>query len=653
MDGVPLEWVRAALRDSPSAMSLLPWIDDDNIWAIDGGAGLQDPGKDPRFRKLVEAVRYQRRLLLSYNAVLVGLLLLFAIWHWGERIAMSQRRRAMAISAAKEDFEPKGTEQGEPEVVDGSSSSSSSTLEGTSTPPDAGKTVINDEREPLLPGQRKTSRRSEKRPTLFQHYVQAWLMYQPRPIPKINKTLPPNGVSLVVLAFLGLNVFYAFFRMPMSLQYLFVFADRCGLIFVSNLPLLYLFAAKNQPIKWLTGYSYEALNIFHRRVGELMCFAALLHFGGMLGVWYGMLRHIGFSLARFLFSRLSLLGLLAFVAYQLIYLTSLGSFRQRFYELFLALHVVLQSAALILLFFHYPTSQPYVLAASFIFLIDRLVFRLGLKTHTTRATLSILEDGETVSVSANWDIPPSSHFLHPTQQTIEFGWGPTDHVFLSIPSLSRTDFIQTHPFTIFSAAPSPSASSDTPTHAWLHLLIRAQSGFSLTLLKYARTNPITTIRLDGPYGSSHALETLRSTPNTVVVAGGSGIAVAFPLLWTLLAPASSSSDPESTALVAKRRRVHLLWVVHAREHLSWLPVERLKELKSWGLHVVITAPTMEAGRPDVKGYLRQWVAKTDNGSGSGVVVSGPDGMIRDVRNVCAGLVGEGRDVKVVVEKFGW
>jgi len=66
---------------------------------------------------------------------------------------------------------------------------------------------------------------------------------------------------------------------------------------------------------------------------------------------------------------------------------------------------------------------------------------------------------------------------------------------------------------------------------------------------------------------------------------------------------------------------------------------------------VITAPTREAGRPDVKGYVSKWVGRND--SGSGVVVSGPDSMIRDVRNVCAGLVGEGKDVRVVVEKFGW
>jgi NAD(P)H-flavin reductase len=212
---------------------------------------------------------------------------------------------------------------------------------------------------------------------------------------------------------------------------------------------------------------------------------------------------------------------------------------------------------------------------------------------------------------------------------------------------------QAHPYTIFSAAPSPKSLPDDQNHAWLHLLIRAQGGFTRTLLEYTKTHTQTNIRLDGPYGSSHALETLCSTPNAVVVAGGSGIAVAFPLLWALLSPPVDSLDPELARSLSKPPRAHLLWVVHAREHLSWLPAERLQELKTWGLDVVITAATAEAGRPDIKGYVNAWVKKTGSDFDSGVVVSGPDGMIRDVTNACADLVREGRDIKLVVEKFGW
>lgn len=76
-------------------------------------------------------------------------------------------------------------------------------------------------------------------------------------------------MTLLVLALIALNVFYNLHGMPLSLQYAFALADRCGLLVSANLPLLYLLAAKTQPVKMLTGYSYESLNGFHRRLGEL------------------------------------------------------------------------------------------------------------------------------------------------------------------------------------------------------------------------------------------------------------------------------------------------------------------------------------------------------------------------------------------------
>jgi len=36
-----------------------------------------------------------------------------------------------------------------------------------------------------------------------------------------------------------------------------------------------------------------------------------------------------------------------------------------------------------------------------------------------------------------------------------------------------------------------------------------------------------------------------------------------------------------------------------------------------------------------------------------VVASGPDSMGRLVRNTCSGMVREGRNVDVTIEKFGW
>jgi hypothetical protein len=139
-----------------------------------------------------------------------------------------------------------------------------------------------------------------------------------------------------------------------------------------NLPLLYICSAKTQPLKFLTGYSYESLNIFHRRLGEIMCFEALLHTLGMAGVWYTLLRPTGLTFSRFIFNKTVLTGIGAFLAYELLYLTARPYFRHLWYELFLGLHVFLQAGALIFLFFHHSESRLYVVIAMAIFIIDRV-----------------------------------------------------------------------------------------------------------------------------------------------------------------------------------------------------------------------------------------------------------------------------------------
>ncbi|RMZ71472.1 ferric reductase transmembrane component [Pyrenophora seminiperda CCB06] len=643
-------WLRDALHFAltATASTETPWhAHDSDTYKVAGGGDLvdpDDPGKDPRFRKLVEAILYGRKFVATYNLVLLAVLLVFTLWHWSEKLVLHMRKRSAATRTKHDDASS----------AEEAWSSSSSTIGGSSTPPHtAAKTVDANESSPLLPS---SPQPSHNRPGIWRPYyeLKAFLQYQPPRIPVLNKTLPTNAVSLLVLAWVGLIIFYNFYRMPMTFMYLFVFADRCGIVFIANLPLLYILAAKNQPIKLLTGYSYESLNIFHRRVGEIMCLEAFLHCVGMWLVWFGMLRHLGLTLVRFLFNRVVLLGMAAFIAYELIYFTSLGSFRQRWYEIFLGLHIVLQFAGLIFLWFHHHTSRPYVGISIAIFFIDRLAYRLWLKSSTHPATLTVLEDDETVLLSANWEVEDRKNALLPGNMTQ--GWKPNDHIFISVPSLSRKHAIQSHPFTIFSAAPK-TTEDQQGKHAWLTLLIRAQadSGFTHKLLECARTSTQARVRLDGPYGASHALDLLEASTTAILIAGGSGIAVAYPLLYALLCPtATATTDAEcaSSTLSKPRRRVKLLWITHAPNHRLWIPEEKLKELEDWGLDAVLSPPTALTGRPHAGAFVKEWVNSEVDGR-TGVVVSGPDGLVRDVRNSCVSLVRVGRNVDVQVEKFGW
>ena len=621
---------------------------------------VEGPSRNsPGFRKLIEGILYSRRFIWSYQLVLLALLVVFTILHWGSRFRSWWRRKyaTKRIRKGGHKFQEALTKdcQGVPnkfEEAGSGASSSSATLQGSPHSPKALSIDVRaSEQIPLLVKSKAAVPPSWV--SSIRYKSRACLIYQPRPIPYINKTLPSNGTTLAVLALIVLQVFYSLWNVPLSLPLLFIFADRTSLVFVANLPLLYLFAAKNQPIKILTGYSYESLNIFHRRLGEVMCLLALLHSVGMIGVWYTVLRPSGFTLARFLLSKIILLGIGAFVAYETLYFTSLGSFRQRWYELFLGIHVTLQVIALVLVWFHHSTSRPYVAAALAIFLFDRLVYRMILNSRSLTASLKVKEDQKTVVLRATVPLSEKEFsFLSPVKSSIRNGWKATEHIFVTVPALSRKHIIQAHPFTIASRAPTGGGAEGD-----LKLIIRSQDGFSNDLLKYARGHGTANVRADGPYGSQTAVRMLKDSDISILVAGGSGIAVAWPLVWSSINN-SRMQDLERSETNPPKGRVLLVWVVHSQAHLSWLEDGDLEELKTEGVDIIIPPPTAEHGHPPIKSLLTDWLMRHDQSKHHeqakiGVVCSGPDGMNRDVTNMCSTWLRGGRDVSLEIEKFGW
>ena len=611
------------LSDITMASKTIAAPGNDRIYNGNDGR-LPDPKDDPHLRKLLEAVLFSRRFVVSYQVILAIIVLGIAV----ARAVRLWKKKQRARHGGKK----RSSEGGAGADKDGDAAG---------------------ERALLLPGPRLL-----KGTPGWRSRIRAWLMYQPRPIPVVNRALPSNATSMLLLAFAALNVFYTFYRVTLSVPMLFVFADRAALMFVANLPLLYLLAAKNQPVKWLTGYSYEALNIVHRRLGEIMCLLALLHAVGMVGVCYTMLRPVGFGFATFVTRKMIILGIAALVSYNAIYFTSLASFRRRWYELFLGTHVVLQATALVLVYFHHPNSRPYVGVALGVFLIDRIYFRLGRNSALISGDVKVLDDGETVRLSSIVAIDQTTT-SHPLGTgNISTGWRATDHVFVTIPSLGREHILQAHPFTIASPAPEPHSHKTR-----LDLIIRGQDGFSKDLLAFAKCHESIEVRVDGPYGSQHAVENLQSSDSAIIVAGGSGIAVAWPLVWSLVArsppPCLDLEEDATQANIPPGRRILLVWVIHQDSHLRWIDKSEMNRLQTLGVDVTIPPPTSENGRPDLARIIRNWLA-LENPLASvfsegkiGVVCSGRDQMNRNVRNACAMLVREGAEVNVEIEKFGW
>ena len=233
------------------------------------------------------------------------------------------------------------------------------------------------------------------------------------------------------------------------------------------------------------------------------------------------------------------------------------------------------------------------------------------------------------------------------------GWNSTQHVYLSVPGLPATPAIQFHPFTIASAAPDPPHKEFVD----LDILIRAHDGFTRQMLLWADTHSTGVVRLDGPYGSSHAVDMIAGKRTSVVVAAGTGVAVAIPLLHELVR--RRNKDLEAGRVAQSQQRFVLVLVVRSALIQRFLCNEYLQPLQRQGVRLILPPPTEEVGKPDIEATLLD-VFRASSSSfcrppqdSIGVVCSAPDSMNRSVRNFGARQAWHGRDVDIAAEKFGW
>ena len=122
-------------------------------------------------------------------------------------------------------------------------------------------------------------------------------------------TIPTRVQSLIIVGFVGLNIILSSIRYTSFLQnILYVYAllslkyagggiklrgmtswsreneqilayvtGRTGFLAVANLPLLWIFAGRNDIFLWLTGWNFGTFNIFHRYVARVVAIEAIIH----------------------------------------------------------------------------------------------------------------------------------------------------------------------------------------------------------------------------------------------------------------------------------------------------------------------------------------------------------------------------------------
>lgn len=372
-----------------------------------------------------------------------------------------------------------------------------------------------------------------------------------------------NMVVLVVLCLYGLDLQSVFTREDVGF--------RCGVITISQLPLIFLLSGKNNIIGCLTGISYERLNWLHRWCARSMLLTATLHMGYFFGAW-APYDYIGYQLQN---NAIVWKGVAAWSTLVWIVFSSMTPIRGWSYEFFVVQHVISFALLLAFAYIHTPVEMnAYIWIPVALFFFDRL-FRLGRLAY---ANLSIFHSSQKQQNQAQGLWACKAEFVplpHDATRIIihnpPIRWKPGQHVFLSCQSVVP---LQNHPFTIASI----------PEDGRMEFVIKAEKGGTRRFFRHAEkshasstmTRGLRTVAIEGPYG---CIRTLRQFDSVVLIAGSTGATFTYPLLrdivqgWTENSSGAGLSNRKRSMFGkqsgAVTRHVRFVWVVKSRGQLGY------------------------------------------------------------------------------------
>lgn len=318
-------------------------------------------------------------------------------------------------------------------------------------------------------------------------------------------------------------------------------ADRAGIQVTVQLPLLVLFALRNNFLMWITGWSFSTYQCFHRAVARVTYIQIIIHaacYHMFDGAKKGGIRPNLWVKVYFKG------GVVAAVAMACLILS--GLFRHKWYEGFLVFHI---GAAIVALYFTYDHlatleymepvyvafglwAADWLMRAFRVLWINIRWFRKS-SVFMTTSEMSLIDSDVVkmdISTPCKWTVKPGQYvFVH----------------------IFRMGLLESHPFSVMS---SESGS--------FQLMARARGGMTRRLAKsIANGNTNMKMLIDGVYGKTQPVDLY---DNILLVAGGIGITAVIPY----------AEDIVARDIAAK---VKLMWTVKDINHLE-LMADRLEKL---------------------------------------------------------------------------
>jgi predicted ferric reductase len=434
-------------------------------------------------------------------------------------------------------------------------------------------------------------------------------------------------------------------------QELSIIGNQAGVMAMGNVVVLFLFAARNNVLLWVTDWSYGTYLLVHRWLGYWAVVLTVIH-SVMLLAYYKVYGNYEAELVR----EYWVWGIVGTVAVVAIFPSSVLAVRQKAYEVFVASHVVLALLFIVGYYYHiwfcYQYNWGYEIwafTAAGIWATDRLLRLVRMAWRGYRsATVSVVKDCD-------------GEYLRIDIENIQLGEGVA---YLTFPTLGWR-FWESHPFSVaFDSSEINMAQPSTPPVSpnvetkkaaitditaatpsttgprtikapTTTFFARVRTGITATLAARAATTGSVrlSVVVDGPYPQSGDVTTqLKQCSNIVYISGGVGITALLPYLRHF-------KTAPSRLFWSTRKRGLAAAVEPA---LSVLPGN-------------VEVDTALGQRLDVDGILEKALAETGGGM-VGIVVCGPPGMADHVRHKVVQLTRNGgakRAYVLVDEAFGW
>ena len=497
---------------------------------------------------------------------------------------------------------------------------------------------------------RWAARRFMKQTRVLGRKIHAWTMLQPDKVPIIGTEMPTNSISLGIAFMLLVNIVFLLAGLPLDQRFFTVLAHRAAVLHATNTPFLYLLSMKTQPLLSLLWCSHVHLNIFHRRLGELMFFFILIHSGiritpmvfsvfsekvsdASTAIYTTHEEALNNISGNIRFEQLRIMtGLLALFALAILFVSSISILRSRNYTRFLYIHVSSQLVAQCLAIIHSPFARPYISVGLAMFVVDRFIFRYCLRTKRLVATARVLQEGQIIQLTIHPSLGRNvlERIKTSLARYIAAPWAPGCHAFLTVKSLPGSHSAKSRPFYLASARDNTDpyfVNQDTL------LVVKAAGPWSKTLIREALQLMMDGIVLEGPYGTIWPLEMLRDRHICILVASPSGIGPIISIAQSLV-DWENGYHPVSNEFTPRRQQVLIMVISHSSEDLTWYE-QKFAFLEGCGIECYIIRST-DFGVDQFAPVTEAIAWEIENRDGpmdkrTGVICCGPRDLQRAVR----------------------